>query len=185
LEIRGAGNILGTEQSGHISAVGYEFYCELLEKTVRRLKKLPPKVVVNVNVDLPGEAYLPRRYVSDMRLKIDLYRRLARVTTFEELNDLTAELVDRFGPPPREVERLLGLAELRLLALGWMIGSIHLEDGYAVFGYQSRPRIEQLAKRRGGKLRVVDDRSAYLPLAKGLTNPDSIFAVIKALLQPD
>ena len=88
LEIRGAGNILGTQQSGHIAAVGYELYCELLEKAVRQLKQLPPKPTVDVNIDLPGEAYLPRRYVPDMRLKIDLYRRLARVGTQEELDDL-------------------------------------------------------------------------------------------------
>ena len=79
LELRGAGNILGTQQSGHIAVVGYELYCELLEQAVRRLKKLPPKESVDVEVDLPGEAYLPRTYVPDMRLKIDLYRRLARV----------------------------------------------------------------------------------------------------------
>ena len=76
LEIRGAGNILGTEQSGHIATVGYELYCELLEQAVRQLKKLPPKEFVDVTLDLPGEAYLPRTYVPDMRLKIDLYRRL-------------------------------------------------------------------------------------------------------------
>ena len=76
LEIRGAGNILGTEQSGHIAAVGYELYCELLEQAVRRLRELPPKTSIEVDVDLPGEGYLPRSYVPDMRLKIDLYRRL-------------------------------------------------------------------------------------------------------------
>ena len=60
LELRGAGNILGTQQSGHIATVGYELYCELLEQAVRKLKQLPPKVTVDVNIDLPGEAYLPR-----------------------------------------------------------------------------------------------------------------------------
>ena len=88
LEIRGAGNILGTEQSGHIATVGYELYCELLEKTVRQLQNLPPKEHVEVNIDLPGEAYLPRRYVPDQRHKIDLYRRLSRVSTLQELGDL-------------------------------------------------------------------------------------------------
>ena len=81
LEIRGAGNILGTQQSGHIAMVGYELYCALLEQAVRDLKKLPPRDTIDVNIDLPGEAYLPRGYVPDMRTKIDLYRRLARLTT--------------------------------------------------------------------------------------------------------
>ena len=75
LEIRGAGNLLGTEQSGHIAAIGYEMYCELLESAVRKLQRLPPKLTIDVTIDLPGEAYLPQQYVPDMRLKIDLYRR--------------------------------------------------------------------------------------------------------------
>src|SRR5690242_9390566 len=86
LEIRGAGTILGTQQSGHIAAVGYELYCELLEKAVRRLKQMPARQSIEVNVALPGEAFLPRSYVPDIRAKIDLYRRIARVTTRDELN---------------------------------------------------------------------------------------------------
>ncbi len=82
LEIRGAGNILGTQQSGHIATVGYELYCELLEQAVRKLKQLPPKVTLDVNIDLPGRGLHSRaRYVPDMRLKIDLYRRVARLAS--------------------------------------------------------------------------------------------------------
>jgi len=116
-------------------------------------------VVIDVSVDLPGEAYLPRRYVPDMRLKIDLYRRMARVTGAAELGELRAEMIDRFGPPPEEVLRLLSQAELRILAQGWQIRNIHLEDRYLVFGYLSRPRIDQLAGQLKGKLRVVDARA--------------------------
>ena len=108
LEIRGAGNILGTEQSGHIATVGYELYCDLLEQAVRQLKQLPPKTSIEVDVDLPGEGYIPRSYVPDMRLKIDLYRRLARVSNLSELADFRAELVDRFGPPPPPVRASAG-----------------------------------------------------------------------------
>ncbi len=184
LEIRGAGNILGTEQSGHIAAVGYELYCDLLDKTVRKLKKLPPKVMIEVNLDLPGEAYLPRRYVPDMRLKIDLYRRLARVTTLTELSELAAELTDRFGPRPPIVERLLTRTELSILAHGWQIDSIHREDQYLVFGYRNRAGIEKLAGRSAGRLRVVDGRSAYLPIGKEVVDPDAVYAVVKSVLQP-
>ena len=79
LELRGAGNLLGTQQSGHIATVGYELYCALLEKAVRQLKKLPPRDSVDVLVDLPVAAFFPRQYVPDMRMKIDLYRRLSRL----------------------------------------------------------------------------------------------------------
>jgi transcription-repair coupling factor (superfamily II helicase) len=184
LEIRGAGNILGTEQSGHIAAVGYELYCELLEKSVRQLKKLPEKVKIEVNVNLPGEAFLPRTYVPDMRLKIDLYRRLARVASLGELSDLAAELTDRFGPRPAVVERLLLRGELAILGANWRIDSIHLEDGFVVFGYRERREIEKLAKGLCGRLRVVDDRSAYLPVAKELTDVDQMHLAIKSVLQP-
>jgi transcription-repair coupling factor (superfamily II helicase) len=184
LEIRGAGNLLGTEQSGHIAAVGYELYCELLEKTVRKLKHLPPKITIDVNIDLPGEAYLPRRYVADMRLKIDLYRRLARVTTLTDLRDFAAELTDRFGPRPQMVERLLTRTELGILAQSWQIDSLHLEDRYVVFTYKNRGRIDELAKRVGCRLRVVDARSAYLPLGKVVPPPDELYDMIKSVLQP-
>lgn len=183
LEIRGAGNILGTEQSGHINAVGYELYCEMLEKTIRKLKHLPPKITIEVNVDLPGDAYLPRRYVPDMRMKIDLYRRLARVATAAELSDLTSELNDRFGPPLPEVTRLLSLMEVRMLAQAWEIDSIHLEDDFVVLTYASRPRIEQLTRKSGKRLRVVDDRSAYLPIKKDAMNADALHELLKSLLR--
>ena len=185
LELRGAGNILGTQQSGHIAMVGYELYCELLEQAVRKLKQLPAKVSVEVSVDLPCEAYIPRSYVPDMRLKIDLYRRVARLASIDEWDDLSAELVDRFGPRPAEVDRMLLLARLRIWADGWQIESIHLEEGFVVFGYTARKRIEQLAKKSGQRLRVVDDRSAYLPIDKDLTDSDAFVDAVQSLLQPE
>ncbi len=183
LEIRGAGNILGTQQSGHIALVGYELYCELLERAVRRLRQLPPRTSIEVDVDLPGEAYLPRNYVPEMRLKIDLYRRMARISMPEELNDFRVELIDRFGPPPPAVERLLSLAELRFLAHRWQIRSIRLEPPYAVFGYTSRRLIRELVEQSRGRLRVADEVSAYLPIGEELAAPDRILARVKSLLQ--
>lgn len=183
LEIRGAGNILGTEQSGHIAAVGYELYCDLLEHAVRHLKRLPPKTSIEVDVDLPGEGYIPRSYVPDMRLKIDLYRRLARVANLDELKDFRAELLDRFGSPPPLVENLLEFAEIRIAAHHWQIASIHLENQYAVFVYSSARHIQQLAALSGGRLRVVDGRSAYLPLEKEVARPELLLREVKSLLQ--
>ena len=183
LEIRGAGNILGNEQSGHIAAVGYELYCDLLERAVRRLKNMPPKLTVDVNIDLPGEAYLPRNYVPDMRLKIDLYRRLARVPSSIELADFRVELIDRFGALSAPVERLLQLMELRLLAHAWRIHTIRLEDQFVAFDYASSRRIEDLARAAGKQLRVADGKTAYLPMEKEVVSPEEIFAKIKSLLQ--
>jgi transcription-repair coupling factor (superfamily II helicase) len=127
LEIRGAGNILGTEQSGHIAAVGYELYCQLLEDSVRRLKNQPSRAPLEVSIELPWPAYLPKNYVTSQRQKIEVYRRLARVRRISRLDDFRQELRDRFGAPPEPAEWLLRLAELRLLATRWQIASIHLE----------------------------------------------------------
>ena len=129
---------------------------------------------------------MPRTYVPDMRLKIDLYRRLARVSDSERAGrDLAAELVDRFGPRPPEVDHMLALAELRLLAHSWGVRSIHLEPGFAVLRYADRKRIMTLAEKSRGRLRVVDDRSAYLPLSADVNGPDQLVAALKSLLRPD
>jgi len=183
LEIRGAGNILGTEQSGHIAVVGYELYCQLLEQAVRRLRRLPPRESVDVDIDLPIEAYFPRSYVPDMRLKIDLYRRLARVAGERELSDFRAELLDRFGQPPPTAGSLLDLAALRIAAHRWGIHSVHIEDHYAVFRYSSPQQIRRLARHSAGRLRVVDDRSAYLPLTEEVARSGGLVADLKAVLQ--
>ena len=183
LEIRGAGNILGTQQSGHIAVVGYELYCQLLEEAVRRLKQLPPRASIDVNVDLPGEAYIPRSYVPDMRLKIDLYRRLTRVSSDSELGDFRSELEDRFGAPPPVVESLLSLAELRIAAHRWKIHSLRIEDQYLVLGCTDGSRLGQLKAQAGDCLRIVDDRTAYLPLEKGVTQPGQLLGRVKSLLR--
>ena len=182
LEIRGAGNLLGTQQSGHISTVGYELYCQLLENAVHALQKKPPKLSIDVDIDLPGEAYLPDDYVDDMRLKIDLYRRLSRVATFQELEEYGEELEDRFGKPPESVRRMLALAELKLEAAVWQIQAIHIEQRYMVFTYANQGRIEQLAKMCSGELRVVDDKSAYFTLSKDAMDHASMIRAAKSML---
>jgi transcription-repair coupling factor (superfamily II helicase) len=190
LEIRGAGNILGSQQSGHIAAVGYEMYCQLLDNAVRRLKNQPLRTPLEVTVELPWPAYLPRDYVPGQRLRIEAYRRLARLRRPERLEDFRNELRDRFGPPPEPVEWLMRLAELRLLAARWQVATIHLEtpseSGFGptdvVLGYRSVRKIRRLAARSHERLRVVDDNSAYLRLAHAETEPLALYALLKDLL---
>lgn len=183
LEIRGAGNILGTEQSGHIAAVGYELYCQLLEQVVCRLKNLPERQAPDVNIQLPGRGFIPRSYVPDMRTKIDLYRRLSRVATEAELAELWGEILDRFGPAPPPVEWLKSLTELRLLAARWSIDAIRLEENYLVFGYRARPQIEELSQLSGRRLRIADGQSAYLPLGKDVRDSVALHNQAKSLLR--
>jgi len=184
LELRGAGNLLGTQQSGHIATVGYELYCALLEKAVRELKSMPPQETVDVSIDLPVSAYFPRQYVTDMRTKIDLYRRLGRIASETELDDLRAELADRFGPVPAAVDQLIEQQRLRIWAHRWQICSLHQEGKYAVLGYTSRQKVAELVDHSSGRLRIADAHSAYLPLGKQLSDIESILGGLEALLRP-
>lgn len=185
LEIRGAGNILGTEQSGHIVSVGYELYCQLLENAVRRLKNEPIRETRHVAVNLPLAAYLPGSYAPPGRHKIEVYRKFSRVESFAQLAELETELRDRFGPIPEPVANMLEIKRLQLLAQSAQIDDIHLEKNFVVFGYRNRDKIERLAERSRKRLRVVDARSAYLLYQnEDGTNADPV-AAIKALLQPN
>jgi transcription-repair coupling factor (superfamily II helicase) len=190
LEIRGAGNILGNQQSGHIAAVGYELYCQLLENAVRELKGQVRRTPLEVTVDLPWAAYFPRDYVAGQRQRIEAYRRLARVRKLERLDDFRQELRDRYGPPPEPAEWLLRLAELRLLAAEWKVESVHLEKAEAggptdvVLKYRNAKRIKALAERSGGRLIVVDETSAYFRLYPRESEPLALFHTLQELLRP-
>jgi transcription-repair coupling factor (superfamily II helicase) len=113
LEIRGAGNLLGGAQSGHIAAVGFDLYCELVTEAVGELKGEPKVEEVEVVIDIPVDAHLPREYVSRDDVRMEAYRRLAAVTTEAEVDDIRAEWVDRYGPVPAPAEALLSVARLR------------------------------------------------------------------------
>ena len=118
LEIRGAGNLLGVGQSGHIAAVGYDLYCEMVTEAVAELAGEAPPVHVEVNLDVPTDAHLPADYVPSESLRFAAYRRLADVTAPEDVADVRAEWLDRFGPPPAAAEALLAVARLRALCAG-------------------------------------------------------------------
>ncbi|RMF79932.1 MAG: transcription-repair coupling factor, partial [Planctomycetota bacterium] len=119
LEIRGAGNILGPEQSGHIEAVGYELYCQLLEQAVRRQKNEPSSTPRMVNLDIGVTASIPKTYIAAQRQRMEVYKRLAAARTIEEIAVLRDDLRDAFGESPAAVEMLLQLAEIRVLAQRW------------------------------------------------------------------
>ena len=187
LEIRGAGNLLGTQQSGHIATVGYELYCRLLEQAVRGMKHMPPAEPPPVNIDLPGEAWLPRDYVPDFRAKIDVYRRLSRATAAGQVDDLAVELADRFGPPPDETRRLLDFARLRCRAIDLGIDSITRHPEMVMLGHHDRRAMERLreaAAKKGRVVRVVDQKTVVVPLrADTLADPNKLLASVRSLLE--
>jgi transcription-repair coupling factor (superfamily II helicase) len=117
LEIRGAGNLLGRDQSGHIAAVGYDLYLQLVAEAVAELKGEPLRPPVEVTIDVPSDAHLPSDYVAREDLRLEAYRRLAAVTGDAEVDDIRAEWLDRFGPLPPAAEGLLAVARLRVECL--------------------------------------------------------------------
>ena len=188
LEIRGAGNLLGTQQSGHIATVGYELYCRLLEQSVRGIKSMPPAEPPQVTIDLPGEAWLPRDFIPDFRTKIDVYRRLSRTMDDAQIDDLAAELLDRFGPLPAESKRLMEFARLRVAAAALGIDSVTREAGMLALRYHDRSAMESL-KATGPAaarlLRIVDHRTAYLPVENAVwTDSERLLQAVRTLLRP-
>jgi transcription-repair coupling factor (superfamily II helicase) len=116
LELRGAGSLLGDEQSGHVAAIGFELYCELLAEAVAELQGSTAPPSRPVRVDAQVDAYVPAEYVPLEAVKIDLHRRLALSLGVSELRELRAEVADRFGPLPDAVDNLFAIQEARLLA---------------------------------------------------------------------
>jgi len=117
LEIRGAGNLLGRDQSGHIAAVGYDLYVQMVAEAVAEMKGEPRRPPVEVTIDVPSDAHLPADYVAREDLRLEAYRRLASVSTEREVTDIRAEWLDRFGPLPAPAEGLLAVAGLRVECL--------------------------------------------------------------------
>jgi transcription-repair coupling factor (superfamily II helicase) len=119
LEIRGAGSILGEVQSGHIAAVGFDLYAELVAEAVAEMsgKAVEKAEPIEIRIDLPVDAHLPEDYVADQEQRLEAYRRLAVATTHPEVDDVAAEWEDRYGPLPPAAEALVGLARLRVEAI--------------------------------------------------------------------
>ncbi|HVR30891.1 MAG TPA: transcription-repair coupling factor [Thermoanaerobaculia bacterium] len=141
LEIRGAGNLLGAEQSGHIAEVGIETYLRLLEETVRELKgELPAEEAPAVTIDLPLDVAIPDDYVPDQNLRMGIYRRLGSGS--EPSAVVLDELGDRFGPPPESVRRLAGLADLKRLAESLRVQSITGRRGRLVIRLRRDARVD-------------------------------------------
>src|SRR5579875_983618 len=130
LEIRGAGNLLGAEQSGFMNSVGFDLYCRLLAEAVQEIqgKQVEAPTTASTSVDLPLDAYLPDEYIGDRTLKVNFYQRLANLTRIEQVEAMEAELSDRFGPPPPPVKNLLAMIRLKVEAASLGFEGIALKD---------------------------------------------------------
>ena len=183
LEIRGAGNILGPEQSGHIAAVGYEMYCSLLESVIRGLKGEPDPRPTPVHLELDMTAHIPTGYIRAERSRIEVYRRMVACRAIEELEQLQRDLEDAFGPYPPEVSRLLDLAEIRVLARPWQIRSIILREPDIVFTVDSVGAVDRLFADAPGTARMPDDHTIHWRLPPRYLEPQTLPAILRKLLR--
>jgi transcription-repair coupling factor (superfamily II helicase) len=140
LEIRGAGNILGAEQSGHIAVVGYDLYCRLLEKAVKGLQGEEAQKAVDVEIDLNLEAYIPEDVIRDEGARLEVYRRVSKAQEVKALDELLEEFRDRFGAPTPPVERLFDVQRLRILAARAGLRSLRYDEDSIIIGGGERMR---------------------------------------------
>ncbi len=184
LEIRGAGNILGPEQSGHIAAVGYELYCRLLEQAVHKLKGQEPEKRTKVHLELGISAYIPRSYIPVSRQRMEVYRRLAQCRNVTHLRQIQADLEDNYAKAPEEVQVLMDLAEIRILAGQLGIESVIRMDPDLIFSVTDMGKAKAIFQDAPGSVRLPDDRTIHWRLPGNyLQEPTLVIVLLKRLRQ--
>ena len=167
LEIRGAGNLLGASQHGHMEAVGYDLYCKMLNEAVKKLKgEIVETEEFETSVDIKVDAFIPVGYIKNELQKLDVYKRIAEIETEEEKQDMIDELVDRFGEPPKSVMNLLAIALLKAKAHKAYITEIaSKKDKLRFLIYPKAPvnpaGIPKLVAEMGRKLKFVTESIPY------------------------
>jgi transcription-repair coupling factor (superfamily II helicase) len=169
LEIRGAGNLLGESQSGHIAAVGYDLYCQMVNEAVAEMKGEPLKAPSEVKLDVPTDAFLPTDYVPKEELRLEAYRRLAAVTTPSEVDDIRAEWEDRYGPVPAAAESLLTVGALRAECHRLGLRDVQIVGNQARLGPLDLKTSEELRLRRLSRdaLYKSEQQQLVVPLRRG------------------
>lgn len=157
LEIRGAGNLLGEEQHGHMEAVGYDLYCKMLNEAVRRLKGEAKEDSFTTTMDLNVDAFIPDSYIPNEYQKLDVYKRIAAIESEEEMEDMIEELIDRYGDIPKKAMKLLEVARLKALAHSVYVTAVEQKrERYTFTMYEKAKvnpeRIPELISQYGGSL---------------------------------
>jgi transcription-repair coupling factor (superfamily II helicase) len=148
LEIRGAGNLLGGEQSGHIEGVGFDLYVRMVGEAVQVFKGEAPEEESEVKVDLPVDAHLPLEYIGAERLRLEMYRKIAGARDRAALDEVVAEMRDRYGEPPAEVANLFAVARFRLVARAYGLTDVSLQGRHIRFAPLVLPDSKQLRLKR-------------------------------------
>ena len=186
LEIRGAGNLLGTEQHGHMLMIGYELYCKLVEDAVKELsgEKIEMDAEAEVSIELPVKAYISNDYISDELVKLHMYKKIASIRSKEDRSELIDELLDRFGEIPSETLNLIEIAFIKSIAGRNGIIGIKQEMGKLVFNYArgeslSPEKIAKAVSEYGTDLFVHGGKQPFMKL--NIKEKDKVGETIKFL----
>ena len=186
LEIRGAGNLLGEHQSGHIAAVGYDLYVQMVNEAVAEMKGEAPRQPAEVKLDVPTDAFLPLDYVTKQELRLEAYRRLAAVTSHAEVDDIAAEWEDRYGPVPEPAANLLAVGHLRAECFRLGLRDVSITADSARLAPIELRTSETLRLRRVARDAIYKEplHQLVLPLRRGQEPTRHLLAVLGELF-PD
>jgi transcription-repair coupling factor (superfamily II helicase) len=197
LEIRGAGNILGPEQSGHIQMVGYQMYCEMLADAVRELKHEKVEPLPTATIDLGVPIYIPKNYIPIDRHRMDAYRKIAVARSSDDIKQIEAELIDVYGPLPAEARLLLDIGELRIAASKWDIRTIVVQTpspgitvvsrgptGDLIFTFKHDPgkKVKTLFVNVRGQVLTPDPKTVRLRLSLSYFEPATLILLLRKIL---
>jgi transcription-repair coupling factor (superfamily II helicase) len=169
LEIRGAGNLLGGEQSGHIAGVGFDLYVRLVGEAVADFRGEGETAPAEIKIELPVDAHLPHDYVPGERLRLEAYKKLASVVDEDQLAEIVAELQDRYGTPPEPVQHLIEVARLRTVARAAGVADISVQGNFVRFGPVDLPESAQLRLQRLYPKSLVKDATHTILVPKPTT----------------
>jgi transcription-repair coupling factor (superfamily II helicase) len=187
LEIRGAGNLLGEAQSGHIAAVGYDLYCQLVTEAVAEMKgEVSEEDTADIKVDLPVNAFLPDDYVPSEDLRLEAYRRLASVRTDAEIDDIATEWRDRFGPLPKPAQTLIDVASLRAQCIGLGITEVVMQrTDIKVSPVSLRPSQTKALRRLSPQATFKENGGLLtVPVRRGADPAETISTLLQELFDP-
>ncbi|MXZ85832.1 MAG: transcription-repair coupling factor [Acidimicrobiia bacterium] len=195
LEIRGAGNMLGTGQSGHIAAVGYDLYCQLVTEAVAELKGETPPEPIEISIDVPQAASIPSDYMPKEELRLEAYRRVASCQSPDQVDDVAAEWVDRYGPIPDVAQTLLAVARLRCECLRSGVRDVAVAKGPGFGGPKWVARLSPVSLRPSRRVRLerLYPQATYhetaglleLPMASAAEAVETIIATLRDLVPDD
>ena len=184
LEIRGAGNLLGESQSGHIAAVGYDLYCQMVTEAVSEMKGEPVKTPAEVKLDVPTDAFLPTDYVTKEELRLEAYRRLAGVTSAAQVDDIRTEWEDRYGPVPEAADALLNVGYLRAECHRLGLRDVSIQSNQARLAPLDLKVSEEMRMRRLNRDAFTkdDQRQLVIPIKRGTDPAEYLVGFLRELI---